>query len=171
MTKKPKSIQSKPKAKRGTAGEYVESMKVAEAQWKIPVHVLRVAKAAGCPAFSGSRIKRAELEQWLAENPEAKAEGDQAATEAQLRRQKLNNEVTLGNLRIARERKESIAVIDAQTVWAIVVSVVQEEAKMMMDRDEYRTFVIRCKTRIPTIEDLSPQEMIDLIKNFYGLEK
>lgn len=149
MNEKPKS---KPKdngtrTKKGEAGEYVESMKVAAARWGIPVAVQKLAKAAGCNAFAGSRIKRAELEEWLKENPEAKGEGEALASEAELKRRKLQNEVTLGNLKIANEEKRTILREEAKNEWARCAAIVSEEAKLLMDKDAYRVFIDRVKAK------------------------
>ena len=142
---------TKPKANRGEAGEYVESMKAGAAKWGIPVHVMKIAKAAGCPAFSGSRIRRAELEAWLDENPKARGEGEMAATEAELKRRKLQNDVSLGDVKNDKEKRNTIPLAEAKAEWGRAASIVQEEANQLMERDHYRVFVERCKSRIGEI--------------------
>ena len=128
-----------------------ESMKIAESKWGIPIGVLKVAKAAGCPAFVGHRIFRPALVQWLADNPEITKEGNEKTTEAELKRKKLQNEVTLGDFKIANESKKTIPRDEAKNEWARGMAIVQDEAKSLMERDHYRVFVERCRDRIGNI--------------------
>ena len=144
----PKTTMNKKKA---DAPEYVESMKVGSVRWGIPVAVMKIAKAAGCDAFCGSRIKRPELEKWLAENPAASNEGEMAATEAELKRRKLQNEVTLGDVKIAIAKRDLVPLDEARSDGARWIAIVQEEAKNLMEIDHYRVFCERVKSRIGTM--------------------
>ena len=56
----------KRKAKSNTP-ETADSMRAAAATLKVPIHVLKRLKDAGCPAFRGSRIYINEVTAWLAD--------------------------------------------------------------------------------------------------------
>lgn len=49
-----------------------DSMKAASAALRLPLHRLRTAKAAGCPAFRSNRVYEGELLQWLERNPHSR---------------------------------------------------------------------------------------------------
>jgi hypothetical protein len=109
---------------------------------------MKIAKAAGCPAFVQHRIHRDELVTWLEENPDAAGQGEKLTDAAELKRQKTEAEVKLLRAKIAREERETIPLADAKTEWARAASIVQEEAKNLMEPDHFRVFTERCKTRI-----------------------
>jgi hypothetical protein len=48
---------------------YFDSIKSASAVLGVPTALLRQAKAAGCPAFRGSRVYRKEWQEWVAKTP------------------------------------------------------------------------------------------------------
>jgi hypothetical protein len=48
---------------------YYDSIKSAAAAMGIPIALLKQAKAAGCPAFRGSRVYRQDWQEWVQENP------------------------------------------------------------------------------------------------------
>lgn len=50
--------------------EYVESLKAAAAATGIAIPFLQAARASGCPAFKGSRVRLDILRNWLDDNPE-----------------------------------------------------------------------------------------------------
>jgi hypothetical protein len=131
--------------------DVAQSMKQAEAFWGISGSTLRIAKAAGCPAFIQHRIHREPLLEWLEKNPDASGKGEALTDAAELKRQKTEAEVKLLRAKIAREERETIPLVDAKEEWARAASIVQEEAKQLMERDHYRVFVERCKTRIGEI--------------------
>ena len=133
--------------KKPDSPEYVESMKTGSARWGIPVAVMKIAKAAGCDAFAGSRIKRPELEKWIAENPKATEEGEMVATEAELKRRKLQNEVTLGDVKIDIAKRNLITMAEARAEWSRAMSILQEEFKNLMEPDHYRVACERAKSR------------------------
>jgi hypothetical protein len=141
---KTKSKKEKPE----TTPDVAQSMKQAEAFWGISGSTLRIAKAAGCPAFIQHRIHRDPLIAWLEKNPDAAGKGESLTDAAELKRQKTEAEVKLLRAKIAREERETIPLADAKAEWARAASIVQEEAKQLMERDHYRVFVERCKTRI-----------------------
>lgn len=152
MTKKPRKQAAKRAGKRNDeTPEVAQSIRQASALWGIPVPVMRIAKSAGCPAFVQHRVHREPLEKWLAENPEAAGEGESAASEAELKRRKLQNEVTLGNLKIANEEKRTISRDEAKNEWARACAIVQEEAKLLMEKDAFRVFIDRIKLKIGNI--------------------
>ena len=134
--------------KKADAPEYVESMKVAAAKWGIPVPVMKIAKAAGCDAFCGSRIKRPELERWLKQNPKASEEGEMAATEAELKRRKLQNEVTLGDVKIDIQKRNLIPLAEAVAEWSRALSILESEYKSLMDPEHFRVAQTRAKSRV-----------------------
>ena len=124
------------------------SMAQAESLWGISKSTLRIAKAAGCPAFVQSKIYRDDLVKWLEKNPGAVGEGAALTDAAELKRQKTEAEVRLLRAKIAREERETIPLAEAKSEWGRAASIVQEEAKNLMERDHYRVFVERCKSRI-----------------------
>jgi hypothetical protein len=76
-----------------------DSLKAAAAAMKLPMRLLKAAKAAGCPAFRSNRVYEAELIEWIANNPEAaEMAGDDPRDE------KLREEIR--KLRIANDAKE-----------------------------------------------------------------
>lgn len=125
-----------------------QSMEQAQALWGISKSTMKIAKAAGCPAFIQHRIHRDELVAWLEKNPDAAGKGDSLTDAAELKRQKTEAEVKLLRAKIAREERETIPLVDAKEEWARAASIVQEEAKQLMDSDHFRVFTERCKTRI-----------------------
>ena len=133
--------------------DVAQSIKQAAALWGIPKATMLIAKNAGCRAFVQHRVHREPLLKWLAENPEASAEGDSKTSEAELKRKKLQNEVTLGELKIANENKKTILREKAKEEWSRAVAIVQEEAKMLMDKQIYRVFIDRIKSKIGNILD------------------
>jgi hypothetical protein len=128
--------------------DVAQSMKQAEAFWGISFSTLKIAKSAGCPAFIQHRVYREPLLKWLEENPDSAGKGEAITDAAELKRQKTEAEVKLLRAKIAREERETIPLVDAKEEWARAASIVQEEAKQLMERDHYRVFVERCKTRI-----------------------
>ena len=134
--------------------EIAQSIKSAASLWKIPVAVIRIAKAAGCKAFVGSRIRRTDLERWLAKNPEATRAGEEKAHESELRRRKLQNEVTLGNLRIANEEAKTIPRDVAKSEWARALAIVHDEAKVILEAGHYRIFIDRITLRIGSMHEV-----------------
>lgn len=124
------------------------SMVQAESLWGISKSTLRIAKAAGCPAFVQSKIYRDDLMAWLEKNTDAAGKGEALTDAAELKRQKTEAEVKLLRAKISREERETIPLSDAKAEWGRAASIVQEEAKNLMEKDHYRVFVERCKTRI-----------------------
>ena len=132
--------------KTGKTRKIAQSMKQAQAFWDIPVSLMKIAKAAGCSAFVEHRIHRDELLQWIKDNPEAGKEGDDGSTMEQLKRKELIAKVQLLQLKCAKEDGTSIAKEDARQDWARALSVIQEEARNLInDDDRYRIFCERIK--------------------------
>ena len=131
--------------------EVAQSIKQANAFWGIDENTMKVAKAAGCPAFIQHRVHRDSLLKWLEENPDAAGKGRGLTDAAELKRQKTEAEVQLLRAKISREKKETIPLIDAKSEWARAMSICQEEAKGLMEKDHYRVWCERIKTRIGNI--------------------
>jgi hypothetical protein len=132
--------------------ETSESMAQAESRWGISKEVQRIAKRAGCRAFAGSRIHRAELEKWIRDNPAkaraAEKQGQQKQVLAELQRQKLQAEVDLLNARIAREESDSIRRADAKAEWDRAHRIDCEEAQALLPPDHFAIYVARTASRI-----------------------
>ena len=125
------------------------SFKQANAQWGIPLHVLKVAKAAGCGAFVDHRIHRDELLQWIEDHPESLGEASEASTIEDLKRQKLLEEVKLLKIKVAKENGSSIEKEQARQEWARALAICQEEARgLINDDDKYRIFCERIKAKL-----------------------
>jgi hypothetical protein len=124
----------------------------AASKWGIPREVQMAAKRAGCSAFAGSRIHRAELERWIRDNPvKAKAaerQGQERQVLAELQRQKLQAEVDLLNARIAREESDSIRRTDAKAEWDRAHRIDCEEAQALLPPDHFAIYVARTASRI-----------------------
>lgn len=146
-----KKVTSKKSTKPPEIPDVAQSMKQAEAFWGISGSTLRIAKAAGCPAFVQHRIHRDALISWLEKNPDTAVKGESLTDAAELKRQKTEAEVKLLRAKIAREERETIPLAEAKAEWGRAASIVQEEAKALMEKDHYRVFVERCKTRIGNI--------------------
>jgi hypothetical protein len=141
----------KDKEEKSKIPDVAQSMKQAEAFWGISVSTMRIAKAAGCPAFVQHRIHRDALVEWLEKNPTAVGKGEALTDAAELKRQKTEAEVRLLRAKISREERETIPLAEAKAEWGRAASIVQEEAKQLMEKDHYRVFVERCKSRIGEI--------------------
>ena len=131
--------------------DVAQSMKQAEAFWGISTATMKIAKAAGCPAFIQHRIHRDDLIKWLERNPDSVGKGEALTDAAELKRQKTEAEVKLLRAKIAREERETIPLSEAVEAWGAAVAVFQEEAKGLMEKDHYRVWCERCKTRIGNI--------------------
>ena len=129
------------------------SMKQAASLWGISLQVIKIAKSEGCPAFVGSRIHRDDLISWLEKNPSAAGKGEALNDIAELKRQKLEEEVTLLRSKIAREDRVTIPLEEAKMEWGRASAIVQEEAKNLMEKTHYRIFIERCKSRIGNMLD------------------
>lgn len=109
---------------------------------------MRVAKAAGCPAFIQHRIHRDPLIKWLEENPDAPEKGKPFTDAAELKRQKTEAEVTLLKAKIARENRETIPLDLARSEWSRAMAIMIEEAKNLMERDHFRVYCERTKSKV-----------------------
>ena len=141
--------------KKNTAKEIpnvAQSMKQAESLWGISKSTMVIAKAAGCPAFVEHRIHRDALVTWLEKNPDAAGKGEALTDAAELKRQKTEAEVKLLRAKIAREERETIPLSEAMEAISMVISIDAEEAKGLMERDHYRVWCERTKTRISAID-------------------
>jgi len=144
---KKKPARRMPPRKSAVKTEVADSMRQAESLWKIPLTVMKVAKASGCPAFEKSRVHRAELERWLKKHPEVQASAKATTDAAELRRQKLQEEVLLIRAKNRRETRITIPMSEALAETARFIAIVQEEAKALLDPTAYRVFCTRIKTR------------------------
>lgn len=138
-----------------TKSETADSLAQASSRWNIPRQVMQAAKRAGCPAFAGSRIHRAELEKWIRENPaKAKAaekQGQERQVLAELQRQKLQAEVDLLNSKNTREESETINRAAAKSEWHRAERIAFEIAGELMEPDHFRVFQSRTQSRIGDI--------------------
>jgi hypothetical protein len=170
MNTKPKT-----KSKPATAEplEIAPNQSAASASWDVPLAVLKAAKSQGCKAFSpGGRINRQEFFSWLKTH---EADADQAvaldlekAERAELELQKLRAQIRLLRSRNERETRETIPIAEACAEWGRAVAIAQEECQILMDdRDRYRVFCERWKSRVGSMFQLTPQEMIATIEKFY----
>jgi hypothetical protein len=98
------------------------SMAQAESLWGISKSTLRIAKAAGCPAFVQSKIYRDDLVEWLEKNPTAVGKGEALTDAAELKRQKTEAEVRLLRAKISREERETIPLAEAKAEWGRAAS-------------------------------------------------
>ena len=147
-------MKPKPKSEKPAAEplEIAENQKAASASWKIPMAVLKLAKSLGCPAFKSGRVHRKEMLQWIedheAEAADAVAVDIEKADKVELEKEKLRAQVALLKAKLAREENETIPRTEAAEEWQRAVSIIQDEAKQLMDRDMYRVFCDRTKARI-----------------------
>ena len=131
------------------------SMKAAASAWKIHPAILKTAKRVGCDAFHASgRIDRTRFFAWLKNNrslaEQAQAEGEQRDDLAELRRKKLENEVTLGEARIARIRDSIIGTAEAIFCWEVVWKIASDEASGVLPPELAEVFATRVESRIGT---------------------
>ena len=146
-TDTPKRKPGRPAKPREEIPSVCDGMKQASTLWGIPYEAIRIAKAAGCPGFEKSRVHRQPLLDWIAANPEALKQGEDAASGAELKKEKLAAEVALLKAKIRREEKETIPLAEALSETARFVSICQETAKALMDPPSYRAFCIQIKQR------------------------
>lgn len=83
---------TKPRAKRPKSTGTADSIRQAAATLRIPLDTLREAKAAGCPAFRGGRVRLHEFTAWIAD-----------PANSELMKERLSD-IDAVNLDIARER-------------------------------------------------------------------
>lgn len=90
--KKPETLD-KPK------GQVFDTMRAAAGALKLPMRVLKTAKAQGCPAFRGTRVYGDELLAWLDANPVAQSADpkDEKLLE-EIRKLRLANDAKAGRL-------------------------------------------------------------------------
>ena len=136
-----------------TDPEIALAMKEATVRWGIPSAVLKAAKLDGCPAFEKSgRIYKTPLMAWIEKNSDKAA----AATEMDLRKadkhaleeERLRQQILLLKAKHEREQGNVIPRDLARAEWTRAAAIFQEEAKMLMEKDLYRTWIERCKTKI-----------------------
>lgn len=148
----PKNPHGKAVARRtATIGDIADSMKQAESIWGIPIAVMRAAKNAGCPAFEKSRVHRKALLEWLETNPQIVAAGADAGSKAELEKEKLRVQIDTLKTRHAKETGILISRAKAESEWATCAAIVQEEAKLLMDRDHYRIWIDRIIARLSNV--------------------
>lgn len=123
-------------------------MKQAESFWGISVAAMRVAKAKGCPAFVQHRIHRDPLIEWLEKNPDTAGEGADIKDHAELKRMKTQGEVELLRAKIDKEKRITIPLTEAREETQRCISIGMEEAKGFMEKDHYRVYCERWKSRV-----------------------
>ena len=144
---------NKPSARSKT---YCDSMRQAAELWKIPVAIQRAAKAAGCPAFAGQRVHREPLLTWLGAHPEieqavAAGERDRADLAA-LKIRRLAAQVATLRTQVGRESGTLVSKASIVAEYAQATAIFQEEARALLPADDYRTWCVRCKERIGSLE-------------------
>lgn len=131
------------------------SMKQAAQLWKIPMPILRAAAAAGCGAFRNHRVYRSDLTAWLQNHPEVFQQVAETASNRDrmqaLRCQKLQLQTQALEFQLEIAKGLMIPKTEAEETWSSCVAVVTEEAKSALDREQYRLFIERIKTRISAI--------------------
>ena len=131
--------------------EIAENQKAAAAAWKIPLAVLKAAKAAGCTAFKSGRVHRAEFFEWLAKHEETAAEAEaldlKKAEKAELEKERLRAQIVLLRSRNDRETRTTIPMEEAREETARALAILQEEFKALMDPALYRAACIKAKAR------------------------
>lgn len=120
-------------------------------EWGINIQTIRAAKNAGCPAFAGSRVRRAELEAWLKKNPQAVTDGKSASNAAELKRQKTEAEVELIQVKIARERASVVLVDEARAETERCIRIMFEQAEQFLKPEIFNVFQKRVTARVGVI--------------------
>lgn len=119
--------------------------------WGIPISEMRRAKLSGCVAFTGTRIYRDRLMEWLEANPRLLAAGDDESKEAlECQRLKVQIETLRTKLDVAKGQLIERAI--AKDEWARAVGVFQDEAKGLMEPEIYVVWCQRCKSKIGEFE-------------------
>ena len=119
----------------------------AQKLWGIPLSELARAKREGCPAFKGSRIYRDPLIDWLKANPLPQITG-RGDSEEELKNRKLKAIVETLEHKLAIQRGEFVGKLEVQEEWARAISIIQDEAKGLMQTDIYPVFIARIKAKI-----------------------
>lgn len=115
--------------------------------WGVPVPIQKIAKAAGCEAFIGQRVKRDPLLAWVKAHPEAEAAAGNQADTAELKRQKVAWEVANLKLRHERDSGDLMPREEVRVKVAEMMAIVHDEAKNLLESDHYRIFVERVRSR------------------------
>lgn len=127
------------------------SYAAAERMWGIPTSELRRAKLNGCPGFTGCRIYRDKLVEWLEANPRLLAPGDDESKEA-LECQRLKVQIETLRTKLDVAKGELIERGVAKDEWARAVGIFQDEAKGLMEPEIYAVWCQRCKSKIGEFE-------------------
>ena len=127
-------------------------MKQAETEWGIPAAVLREAKRRKAPGFVAHRIFRAKLEPWLKRHPEVAADIEAAArskeSDSEMKRRKLAIAIEHAQLDLDCAKGELVPKLEMQGTLDLAAAIVQEEAKGLMEKDHYRVFIERIRSRL-----------------------
>jgi len=145
-------MKSKRTQKKTASPPVADSMKSAASLYGIPSTTLKSAKAAGCPAFVGSRIHRDPLLAWLKKNPEIAADGATKSGEAELKVRRLAAQVALLELRVGKDAGSMVPRDLVKAEYARATAIFFEEAKALMEVDHYRVFCERTKGRVGEVD-------------------
>ena len=154
------------KPKKSAVPETAPNMSAAEHIYGVPKYIQILAKSRGCRAFSGQRVSSRPLLQWVRHNArliaEITAKRETAAADRnemeQLKVRKLRVEIEALDLKRQNDlgllflKTEACELYD--TCWAAV----QEEAKTLMDRQQYRDFIIAVKHRLGLLISLGESQ-------------
>lgn len=138
---------TKQPAKSAETPRFTTTMQTAETVWEIPLAEMRRAKRNGSQAFRSGRIYRDDLIEWLEANPRGpEIAGDESKEGLECQRLKVQIEGL--KLRIEREKGELLPAAIVREEQARFVSIFCEECRLLMDKDKYRVFVDRVKSRV-----------------------
>ena len=137
-----------PKAKPVVA----DSITHAAALLGVDAATIRLAKSRGGDGFKGHRIDVEKLMTWLKANPEIAKESLAAtvrkASASDLATRKLQAATELLEERLKRERNEVVAKATVQDEWARAISIIEDEARSLMEPDVFPVFISRIKAKI-----------------------
>lgn len=119
-------------------------MRAVQSRWGIPRAEQVRAKSAGCEAFRGGRIYKAELVAWLAANPRPDGEGQVE----NIRLEKTRKQIEKLTLEIDTQRGKLVSRETAKQFFGEVMGDIFDLLEKALDREQYNRIARELKTRI-----------------------
>ncbi|MEI6654160.1 MAG: hypothetical protein WCP45_05275 [Verrucomicrobiota bacterium] len=142
--------------------EFAVNMSSAEHLFGVPKFVQVLAKSRGCPAFVFQRVHRRPLLAWVKRNArfvaEVTAQREAAAADRgewdRLKCRKLELETEALGIKLQADKGLTMLKTEAEELWSHCAAIVMEEAKTLMDREQYRDFIAAIKGRYAQLQAL-----------------
>lgn len=134
---------------------WLETMRAVQARWGIPRAEQVRAKSAGCLAFRGGRIYKAELVEWLRAHPPQSGEGQDESLKAR----KMEMQIQKLEIEIETARGKLCSREVVREFCAGLVGDVFDIVARFVDRDAYNSISRELKIRIGTRAEATPAHL------------